>query len=88
MRTTPEWYGKLQPQVSRLIYKHLKELQPRLMILPSYQMDATGLDSDGIHFSAVTGYDYVIHLIDKSRLALSFIILSNFLALIYPSLTD
>ena len=67
MRLTPGWYGKLQPRISKIIYKNLKETQPRLMPLPAYLMDRGGLDTDGVHFSAVTGYDYVIHLIDKSR---------------------
>jgi len=67
MRSTPKWYGKLQPRITRLIYKNLKEVQPRLSPLPAFLMDSTGLDSDGIHFSATTGFDYVIHLIDKSR---------------------
>jgi len=67
LRTTPEWYGKIQLQVTMLVYKHLKELQPRLVPLPAFLMDPTGLDSDGVHFSATTGFDYVIHLIDKSR---------------------
>jgi len=67
IRTTPVWYGKLQPRITKLVYKHLKELQPRLLPLPAYLMDSSGLDSDGVHFNAVTGFDYVIYLIDKSR---------------------
>jgi len=67
VRTTPKWYGKLQPRITRLVYKNLKEIQPRVIPLPSYLMDCGGLDSDGIHLNAVTGYEYVIHLMDKSR---------------------
>jgi len=73
MRSTPKWYGKLQPRITRLIYKNLKEVQPRLTPLPAYLMDSSGLDSDGIHFSAVTGFDYVIHLIDKSRCVILYV---------------
>jgi len=53
--------------VTKLVYKYLKELQPRLIPLPAFLMEPTGLDSDGVHFSATTGFDYVIHLIDKTR---------------------
>jgi len=67
VRNTPKWYAKLQPRITRLIYKNLKETQPRLFPLPAYLMDSSGLDSDSVHLNAVTGYDYVIHLIDKSR---------------------
>ena len=67
VRSTPEWYSSIQPRVTRLIYKHLKELQPRLQPMPAFIMDSTGLDSDGYHFSATTGFTYVMHLIDKAR---------------------
>jgi len=72
VRSTPKWYGRLLPRISRLVYKHLKETQPRIIPLPAYLMDCSGLDSDGVHFNAVTGYEYVIHLIDKSRYLLSY----------------
>jgi len=67
LRTTPEWYSRIRLPVTKLIYKYLKELQPRLIPLPAYLMEPTGLDTDGVHFSATTGFDYVIHLIDKTR---------------------
>jgi len=70
IRTTPEWYSALQPRVTRLLYKHLKEQQPRLQPLPAFIMDASGLDSDGFHFNATTGFVYAMHLIDKARLVL------------------
>lgn len=48
----------------------LRAHSPNLYTIRSFTAGVSDLDSDGVHFSALSGRDYVLHLIDLSRLIL------------------
>lgn len=67
VRTRPEWFLPLLPELPDLILKNIRKLRLPLRPLPSFQMSGNDLDSDGIHLNALAGITYVQFLIDKPR---------------------
>ena len=55
----------------------LRAHRPNLLTIRSFQANVSELDSDGVHFSALSGRDYVLHLLDQSRFVLLMIYLTS-----------
>lgn len=77
VRTRPEWYLPLLPEIPSIVLKHIRKLRIALRPLPSFQMSGNDLDSDGIHLNALAGITYCQHLIDKPRYCFLVIICSD-----------
>lgn len=67
IRSRPTWYLPLLPVVVRSLTGVLRVHNPNLYALPAFISTSSDLDSDGVHFSALSGRDYVLHLLDQSR---------------------
>lgn len=67
VRTRPEWYLPLLPEIPNMVLKQIRNLHLALRPLPAFQMSGSDLDTDGIHLNALAGITYCQHLIDKPR---------------------
>lgn len=67
VRTRPRWFLPLMPSILRSLSGVLSAHNPDLFTIKSFSSGVSELDSDGVHFSALSGRDYVLHLIDQSR---------------------
>ena len=68
VRTRPTWYLPLLPHVMRSLSGSLRVHNPALSTLKAFLATQKDLDSDGVHFNALSGRDYVLYLLDQSRL--------------------
>ena len=67
VRTRPTWYLPLLPAVMRSLVGSLRANNPALSTLRAFMSTTKDLDADGVHFNAISGRDYVLHLLDYSR---------------------
>jgi len=67
IRTRPSWYLNLLPDVTQMLTRSLIHHSPNLLSLKAFQCTAKDLDSDGVHFSTLTGLSYVNHLLEQPR---------------------
>ena len=67
IRSRPSWYLPLLPAIVRSLTGVLRLHQPRLWTLKAFVATSSELDSDGVHFTALSGIGYVLDLIDQSR---------------------
>ena len=67
VRTRPTWYLPLMSAIIRSLTGVLRVHSPTLYTLRAFIASNSELDSDGIHFTALSGIGYVLHLIDQSR---------------------
>lgn len=80
IRLRPAWFLPAMGRVSILLTDVLHRYQPNLTLLRAYQSSKDDLDSDGLHFSALAGRDYVTFLLDQAQYVLLHILI---LALMY-----
>jgi len=66
-RTRPSWYLPLMSDIISLITKALRMHTPNLLTLRAFKANKVDLDSDGVHLNALTGMDYVLHLLNEPR---------------------
>jgi len=66
-RTRPSWYLPLLPEIITSITKALRLHSPNLLTLKAFKVDKADLDSDGVHLNALSGMDYVLHLLNEPR---------------------
>ena len=67
IRSRPTWYLPLMPAIVRSLTDALGVHKPAIFTLRAFICSTTELDSDSVHFSALSGRDYILHLIDQSR---------------------
>ena len=63
-RTSPTWYREGLPEVLTLFSQIFTDRPPNLHLLPSFA--TPDFDSDGVHLSAYSGLEYILHLFDSS----------------------
>jgi len=68
-RTRPSWYLPILPDITNLLTKSLRLHSPNLYTIKAFKANKGDLDTDGIHFSPLTGLDYVLHLLNEPRFA-------------------
>ena len=85
IRSRPSWYLPLLPAIIRSLTSVLRIHNPTLYTLRSFVATSTDLDSDGVHFSALSGQDYVVHLLDQSRFVYTYKDYGNLLFLVGSS---
>lgn len=67
IRLRPVWFMSSMSRVSLLLTDVLRRFQPDLDTLRAYQTSKADLDSDGMHFSALAGRDYVTFILDQAQ---------------------
>ena len=68
-RTSPIWYREGLPEVLSLFSQVLsQDRPPNLLLLPSFPTPE--YDHDGVHLTAYSGLEFVLHLFDSANLAL------------------
>lgn len=67
IRTRPDWYVPMHPELSDLISKCLRNVLPSPRPLRAFLMSGRDLDSDGIHLNAISGMAYVQFLVNQPR---------------------
>ena len=67
VRTRPSWYLPMFPSMMRSLVGSLRAHNPALTTLRAFLATPKDLDSDGVHFNALSGRDYVLYLLDQSR---------------------
>ena len=65
VRLHPTWFLPGLPSYLHCLSGVLHDLQPNLHTLRSFGEGPSDLDSDGIHFNAASGRDYVQFLLDQ-----------------------
>jgi len=63
VRMRPVWYSKLRPTIIRVLHQFLRSRPPNLQILDDFAGD---IDRDGIHYSILSGINFVKSLVDQS----------------------
>ena len=63
-RTNPTWYREGLPEVLTLFSQTFSERPPNLHLLPSFA--TPDFEADGVHLSAYSGLEYILHLFDSS----------------------
>ena len=64
-RSNPTWYREGLPEVLNLFSQTFAEKPENLHLLPSFA--TPDFEADGIHLSAYSGLEYVLHLFDSSH---------------------
>jgi len=67
VRLRPLWYLPLLPEIVQLLSRCLRIHEPGLQCLKSFSCTQKDLESDGVHFSALTGFSYIQFLLDEPR---------------------
>ena len=63
VRLKPMWFSKLRPTIIRLLHQFLRSRPPNLQVLDDFAGD---IDRDGVHFSILSGINFVKSLVDQS----------------------
>ena len=63
-RSNPTWYREGLPEVLTLFSQTFTDHPPNLHILPSFA--TPDFEADGVHLSAYSGLEYILHLFDSS----------------------
>ena len=63
VRNRPAWYPRFRPVILRVLQQVLQNRPPNLELLEDFQGD---LDPDGIHYSIMSGVNFVQDLHDQS----------------------
>ena len=63
-RSTPGWYRDAMPEVLQKFSEVMKMKPPNLLLMPSFPTPS--YEADGVHLTAYSGLEYVIHLFDSA----------------------
>lgn len=88
IRLRPQWFLEVHTALSSLLLKVLRQHRPPLTLMKAFPSTYDNLDSDGIHFTAVAGRDYVQWLLDQPRYFLKLVtnLLLQFICIIIMQL--
>lgn len=67
VRSRPEWFLPVHPDLTQIILANLKSTRPSPSPLRAFPMCGRDLDSDGIHLNGSSGIPYVQFLVDQPR---------------------
>lgn len=67
IRTRPSWYLPILPDILTSLSRALRMHKPGLMSLKAFRVNKSDLDTDGVHLNALSGLDYVLHLLNEPR---------------------
>ena len=63
-RSTPMWYRNAMPEILQKFSEVMKSRPPNLLLMPSFPRPS--LESDGVHLTAYSGLEFVVHLFDSA----------------------
>ena len=63
VRLKPTWFSRLRPSIIRVLHRFLQSRPPNLQILDDFAGD---VDKDGIHYSILSGINFVKSITDQA----------------------
>ena len=63
-RTTPMWYRDAMPEILQKFSEVMKSRPQNLLLMPSFPRPS--LESDGVHLTAYSGLEFVVHMFDNA----------------------
>ena len=63
VRNRPAWYARLRPTIIRALHQFMQTRPPNLQLLDDFSGD---LEKDGIHYSILSGINFVKSLVDQA----------------------
>jgi len=67
VRTRPQWYLDLFPDITQMLSKALLFHHPNLTTLKTFHCSPSDLESDGMHLNTLSGIAYVNFLVEQPK---------------------